>query len=117
MEKTIDGTKYEITPTPPSFSPYMTLLGKLLSVEPKDVEEAEKTSVEIDKAMTKLFQGTVSPKPKPEHYIQLYDAVIKETNKVLEETEFFRKSTKSDIEKSGSDEPVNPQASKRTVKP
>ena len=108
MKKIIDGTKYEITPTPPCLSPYMTLLGKLLSIEPKDVEEAEKTSVEIEKALVKLFEGTVTPKPKPEHYIQLYDAVIKETNEVLEETEFFRKSTKSNIEKSSADEPINP---------
>ena len=108
MKKTINGTKYEITPTPPSLSPYMTLLGKLLSIEPKDVEEAEKTSVEIEKAMVKLFEGTVSPQPKREHHIQLYNAVIKETNKALEEAGFFRKPRKSDIKKSGADEPVNP---------
>ena len=108
MKKTINGTKYEITPTPPSLSPYMALLSKLLSIEPKDVEEAEKTSAEIDKAMVKLFEGTVLPQPKREHYIQLYNAVIKETNKALEEARFFRKPRKSDVEKSGTDEPVNP---------
>ena len=108
MKKIIDGTKYEITPTPPCLSPYMTLLGKLLNIEPKDVEEAEKTSVEIEKAMDKLFEGTVSPQPKREHHIQLYNAVIEETNKALEQAGFLRKPRKSDTEKSGADEPVNP---------
>ena len=108
MEKTIDGTKYTITSTPPSLSPYMTLLGKLLSIEPKDVEEAEKTSVEIEKAMVKLFEGTVSPQPKREHHIQLYNAVIEETNKALEQAGFLRKPRKSDVKKSGTDEPINP---------
>ena len=108
MKKTINGTKYEITPTPPSLSPYMTLLSKLLSIEPKDVEEAEKTSAEIDKAMVKLFEGTVSPQPKREHHIQLYNVVIEETNKALEEAGFFRKPRKSDVEKGGADEPINP---------
>ena len=108
MKKTINGTKYEITPTPPCLSPYMTLLSKLLSIEPKDVEEAEKTSTEIEKAMVKLFEGTVSPQPKREHHIQLYSAVIEETNKALEEAEFFCKPRKSNTEKSGTDEPINP---------
>ena len=108
MKKIINGTKYEITPTPPYLSPYMTLLGKLLSVEPKDAEEAEKTSVEIEKAMVKLFEGTVSPQPKREHHIQLYNAVIKETNKALEEAGFFRKPGKSNTKKSGTNEPINP---------
>ena len=108
MKKIISGTKYEITPTPPSFSPYMTLLGKLLSIEPKDVEEAEKTSVEIEKAIEKLFEGTVSPQPKYEHHIQLYNAVIEETNKALEQAGFLRKPRESDVKKSGADEPINP---------
>jgi len=116
MEKTIDGITYIITPTSPNLSPYTMLLSKLLKIEPSNVEEAEKTSVEIDKAMTKLFDGTVSPKPKHEHHIQLYNAVIEVTNKALEDAEFFRQRRKSNVEESSSDESDASQASKQTVK-
>ena len=108
MKVKIGNMEYNVISIPPSLAPYSTYISELLKVTPKTFEEAEKNSVEIEKAMIKLFEGTVSPQPKREHHIQLYNAVIEETNKALEQAGFFRKPRKSDVEKSGADEPINP---------
>ena len=71
MKLKVEDVEYEIIPIPPSFSPYATLIGDLLQAKkPQSIEEAEKNSDTIAKAMTKLFAGTVKPAPKAEHQAQ-----------------------------------------------
>ena len=108
MEATIDGVKYTINPTPPSVSPYSTLVVNLLEKEPKDLEDAEQLKQQIEKGLDAIFAETVTRKPKKEHYILIYDAVIKVTQQTLKQAELFRLPTEFNAQKSGSDSTPNP---------
>ncbi|HLE74922.1 MAG TPA: hypothetical protein VI864_02630 [Candidatus Bathyarchaeia archaeon] len=90
MELEVEGVKYEIIPIPPSLSPYSTLIGDLLRAKPQTIEEVEKNSGTIAKAMEKLFAGTVKPTPKLEHQTQVFNALINLTNKTIEAAGLFR---------------------------
>jgi len=103
MEKTIDGVKYTLIPVPPHASPYDVLIADLLRKKPETTEEAERISIEIKKAMEKLFAETVTPKPKVEHHIQLFNALTELTTKVMKEAGLFRNHPRSGTEKGDSD--------------
>jgi hypothetical protein len=90
-EKEIDGVKYSLIPIPPHVSPFNQLLGQLLQKAPGDCEEAEKDSVQIEKALDKILEACVEPKPRREHAWKLYSALQKLTKKTLEDAGFFRK--------------------------
>lgn len=103
--------KYKIKPVSPSLSPYTVLIGKLLKTEPKTVEEAEQLSTQIQAAMEKVFEKTVSPKPAIEDYIVVYNQIIEKTNAELEKAGFFRQHQQPDIKKSGTVSDNDKQAS------
>jgi hypothetical protein len=90
MELEVESVKYEIMPIPPNLSPYSTLIGNLLRATPQNLEDAEKNSDIIAKAMEKVFVGTVKPVPKPEHQTQVFNALIDLTNKTIEAAGLFR---------------------------
>lgn len=103
MEKEIDGVKYKLTPIPPHASPYNVLVADLLMKKPETVEDAEKISSEIKKAMVKLFAETVTPTPKPEHHIQLFNALTELTTEVMKEAGLFRKNSRPNTAKGNPD--------------
>ncbi len=90
-EKEIDGVKYSLIPIPPSASPFNQLLGQLLQKTPSDCEEAERDSLQIEKALDKILTACVEPKPQSEHAWKLYSILQDLTKKTLEDAGFFRK--------------------------
>lgn len=112
MKLKIDDVEYSLIPIPPYASPYATLIGELLKKKAVTVEEAEKNSGEIKRAMEKLFSETVTPEPKPEHHIQVFNALSTLTNKVMEEAGLFRQDQRPKPKKSSTTSLVDSQASK-----
>jgi len=108
MEKTIDGITYTIIPIPPSMSPYSALVGIALEKQPKDIEEAEQLKQQIEKGLDAIFAETVTPKPKKEHYLLVYDTVLKITRDTLEQAELFRLQPRSNLKKSRPASTSNP---------
>jgi hypothetical protein len=113
----IEDTEYTIIPIPPSLSPYSTHISEMLKVKPQSVADAEKMSVEIEKAMEKLLAGTVKPIPAKEHHIQVFNALVDLTNKVLEDARFFRQDKGSSPEKGSATSPGDSQEVQRDSLP
>lgn len=103
----VQGVTYTLTPISPALSPFNQLLGQLLQKAPGDCEEAEKNSVQIEKALDKILTACVEPKPRREHAWKLYSALQDLTQKTLEDAGFFRKSKRpsADSSKPGSGPP------------
>jgi len=101
MEKEIDGVKYSLIPIPPHASPFNQLVGQLLQKTPIDCEEAEKDSMQIEKALDKILTACVEPKPRREHAWKLYSALQELTKKTLEDAGFFRGLKRSSTKSSG----------------
>lgn len=112
MKLKIEDAEYTIIPIPPNLSPYSTRISELLQRKPQTSQEADEISCEISKYMDKLLGGTVKPKPSEGHMLQLFNAVIGLTNKVLEEAGLFRKTKQSNLEKSNRISSADSQASK-----
>lgn len=89
----IENKTYTIQPIPPSLTPLATLAAKLLTKEPQTVEDAEEIGQQLQTIIQKLLAGTVTPKQiAPEHTTQLYGAVSRLTEQVVEAAGFLPKA-------------------------
>jgi len=58
------------------------------------IEEADMLSEKIMTLKERILAKTVTPQPQQGHGLELYIAVIDETNVVMERTKFFREQQK-----------------------
>jgi len=58
------------------------------------IEEADMLSEKIMTLKERILAKTVTPQPQRGHGLELYTAVIDETNVVMERTKFFREQQK-----------------------
>jgi len=86
----LDKTEYKVSAIPSHLAVYTDYIGELTKKKPSNLEEVEKQSEEMKTCINKILAETVSPTPKPEHLLELYNHVIDETNEVLERAKFFR---------------------------
>jgi hypothetical protein len=82
--------EYTVQPLALELAPYEARLVELLQKTPQDFSEAEKVSVEIKQLREKILSETVTPAPKPEHSIRLYQAVMELTRQEMTAAGLFR---------------------------
>jgi hypothetical protein len=99
LKKTVEGVEYEVSPVPPSYAPYQSLIDSLLQKDLKSAEEAIKDSEELEKCIDKVLVVTVNPVPPKKHQLVLYNVVNNETRRVMREAGLFRSQPKRDSKK------------------
>jgi len=88
----LEDTEYTIGAMPPYcrfYTEHMATIEKKLEKENLPFDEKEKLIQEHRKCIEKVLEASVDPAPQPLHYTPLYKAVIAETNRVLEQTDFL----------------------------
>ena len=90
MKVTVEGIEYTIKPLEPWQMPYLQRYLKLSGQVPKDNAEAEKLGEELQSMLVILLRD-VTPKPKEEHKLILFNAINAYSMRLNEEvTKVFR---------------------------
>jgi hypothetical protein len=93
VKVTVDDVEYIVNPCPPRLSAHTALCGHLMRRQVSTLEEAEEVNKLIGEICKLVLQASVKPYPEEEgHHLALYNHVISETNKTIEQ--FFPSSPK-----------------------
>ena len=68
----LDGKVYKLVRLDAGVIPFIQLYQRLSANPPKDVEEAKKRAVELQKVMDEIFEMCLNVQPKPEHRWQVF---------------------------------------------
>lgn len=90
----VNGRTYRLKPLKPALIPYLQLWGDLMARRPKDVNEAEQISRELEELQNKIFSMAVEPIPVDEDVLdvmtQISVAIAERVNRGTEEGRKFR---------------------------
>lgn len=92
MKLKLDETEYNIGAMPPYcrfYTEHMAATEKKLEKKELTLEEKETLIREHSSCVENILKASVDPMPLQRHWTQLYKAVIQETNRVLEQTDFL----------------------------
>jgi hypothetical protein len=88
----LEDTEYIIGAMPPYcrfYTEHMATIEKKLEKEDLPFDEKEKLIQEHSSCVETILKASVDPEPPQRHWTPLYKAVIAETNRVLEQTDFL----------------------------
>lgn len=92
MKVKLDETEYSVGAMPPYcrfYTEHMAATEKKLEKQDLPLKEKEQIIAEHRSCVEAILHASVDPEPPQRHWTQLYKAVIHETNKALEQTDFL----------------------------